>query len=98
MPLPGSKPPEPEWQRVLARGFWRTVLQKGSLGWGIPFAALFAAIQQIAGHAPEFLPAMLNALPLGFVAGAAYGWAIWGYACIQSVKARLRQNEEDEES
>ncbi|WP_028456272.1 hypothetical protein [Chitinilyticum litopenaei] len=96
MPLPGSRPEAPPWQRVLERGFWRTLLLKGALGWGLTFAALFGAVQHITGRSSDWLSGALDALPLGLVAGAIHGWAVWGIASIQAIKARQRQNEEDE--
>ncbi|MBE9608008.1 hypothetical protein [Chitinilyticum piscinae] len=97
MPLPGSSPADPMWQRVLARGFWRNLIWHGALGWGIPFAALFAAIQQITQRSTEFLPAMLQALPLGLIAGSIYAWANWGYASIQAIKARRLERDQEED-
>ncbi len=74
------------WQRIREGGRWRSILLVGALGWGSAFSVLFAGLEFWTGTAKSFWPAVLNALPLGLLAGAIYGWSRWGYALLTKVR------------
>lgn len=74
------------WQRIRERGRWRSIVLAGTLGWGGAFSVLFAGLELWTGVASSFWLAVLNALPLGLLAGTIYGWSRWGYALLDKVR------------
>ncbi|WP_432722853.1 hypothetical protein R0381_001439 [Jeongeupia wiesaeckerbachi] len=75
------------WERIRAGGFWRCLLLRGALGWGLPFCALWSVIAEMLGVA-TMRTALIEALPLGLVAGLVWGFACWGYMRLQLMKSK----------
>ncbi|BCL76971.1 hypothetical protein JHS3_27070 [Jeongeupia sp. HS-3] len=75
------------WQRIRAGGFWRCLLLRGALGWGLPFCVLWALIAQMLGLSP-MRAALFEALPLGLAAGLVWGFACWGFTLLQLMKSK----------
>lgn len=93
--------PQPDESRRLQKirdlGCWHSILLVGAAGWGSAFCILFAALQVLTGEASAFWPAVLNALPLGLLAGAIYGWSRWGYALLARVREHHYVDPDEEE-
>lgn len=84
-------------QAIRARGCWHSILLVGALGWGSAFSLLFAGLQHVTGEVAAYWPAVLDALPLGILAGAVYGWSRWGYALLARVRERHYVDPDEEE-
>ena len=84
------------WQKVREQGRWHSIALVGALGWGGSFCVVFAGFELWTGAARAFLPAALNAVPLGLIAGAIYGWSRWGYAQWCGVCERRSQAEDQD--
>ncbi|WP_148717380.1 hypothetical protein [Chitinolyticbacter meiyuanensis] len=82
---------ESRWQRIRREGWLRCVLVRGALVWGVTFALAFAVVEVMTGRASDFWRAVPDNLPLGFVAGAFYGWGQWGYSQLQSLKEKQEE-------
>ncbi|WP_084091497.1 hypothetical protein [Andreprevotia lacus] len=81
------------WQRVVTGGFWRCLLLRGLLFWGLPFCLLYGALPVVLNDPGPYWQHVLSAWPLGLVAGLLYGLGFWGYAQLQVVRARQRKED-----
>ncbi|KAF0812278.1 hypothetical protein IGB42_03268 [Andreprevotia sp. IGB-42] len=76
------------WQRIGRAGFWRCLLVRGALGWGLPFCLLYGAVPVMLNDPGPYWQHVLAGWPLGLAAGLFYGLGLWGYAQLQLVRAR----------
>lgn len=76
------------WQAVLKGGWWRCVLWRGCVCWGLPLTLMLSAVRTLTGISENIISEAFRTLPFGLVAGFIYGLALWGYAQLQIIKAR----------
>ena len=81
------------WQRVIAGGFWRCLLLRGAIGWGLPFCLLYGALPIMLNDPGSYWQHVLSAWPLGLGAGLVYGLGFWGYAQLQVVRSRHKKED-----
>ncbi|MDR3429542.1 MULTISPECIES: hypothetical protein [Silvimonas] len=80
------------YQAVVSGGWWRCVLWRGVVCWGVPTSALLYLVRTLNGISKDPISGLLHTFPLGLTAGFVYGLALWGFAQLQILKAKREKD------